>query len=253
MLRGVWGAALRSLDRVSYERVFQGGEGGRKAPLYLVRPATPDPGDAPALDWFLFGEAASSPEPALLEAWRHACAAGLGPERRRFAIRRIRTYGPDGRLLEGNGSGRREWSLASAAWPLEPGSPCRVSFPAPLRILRRGALIIRPTIVDLVVAALRRVEALLADAGRGAVDELRADVLNVARRLRADSWNGNRLDLHRWSGRQNRELELRGVAGHLELPEGPGVLAPLLAAAQWTHVGKGSTVGLGQLNVESAC
>ena len=50
--------------------------------------------------------------------------------------------------------------------------------------------------------------------------------------------------------RQESELDLHGVAGSLELPRGPGELWPLLAAAQWLHLGKGTIMGLGQLIVE---
>lgn len=42
-----------------------------------------------------------------------------------------------------------------------------------------------------------------------------------------------------------------GVAGALDLPAGPGPLAPLLAAACWLHLGKGTIMGLGQLRITS--
>ncbi|MEW6744994.1 MAG: CRISPR system precrRNA processing endoribonuclease RAMP protein Cas6 [Planctomycetota bacterium] len=45
-------------------------------------------------------------------------------------------------------------------------------------------------------------------------------------------------------------MDLRGVCGMLELPDGPGELWPLLLAAQWLHVGKGTVMGLGRLDVE---
>jgi hypothetical protein len=76
-------------------------------------------------------------------------------------------------------------------------------------------------------------------------------LLERARTLPAESWRGRRLDLVRYSGRQKAELEMRGVSGYLDLPEGPGPLWPLLAAAQWLHLGKGAVVGMGQLVVEA--
>lgn len=39
------------------------------------------------------------------------------------------------------------------------------------------------------------------------------------------------------------------MAGELHLPAGPGPLWPLLAAALWLHLGKGTIVGLGQPKV----
>ena len=65
-------------------------------------------------------------------------------------------------------------------------------------------------------------------------------------------WQGRRLDLVRYSGSQKAEVELRGVAGSLALPVGPGPLSPLLAAAAWIHIGKGTVMGLGQIKI-TAC
>jgi hypothetical protein len=72
-------------------------------------------------------------------------------------------------------------------------------------------------------------------------------LLVAARVLPAGRWKGRRLDLVRYSGRQRAELELRGVSGQLDLLEGAGELWPLFAAAQWVHMGKGTTVGMGQV------
>jgi hypothetical protein len=42
---------------------------------------------------------------------------------------------------------------------------------------------------------------------------------------------------------------MQGVVGTLDLPDGPGPLSPLIAAAQWLHLGKGTVMGLGQLRI----
>jgi hypothetical protein len=89
---------------------------------------------------------------------------------------------------------------------------------------------------------------LLPPAGQAAWQAIRRPLLELAR-PRPSSWSGARLDLHRYSSRQEAEVELRGVSGVLELPEGVGALAPLLAAASWLHVGKGTVFGLGQFHI----
>lgn len=76
-------------------------------------------------------------------------------------------------------------------------------------------------------------------------------LIEIARLVSAREWTGERLDLVRYSARQEAELEMRGVSGGLELPEGPGELWPLLAALTWLHVGKGAVVGMGQLAIET--
>jgi hypothetical protein len=53
----------------------------------------------------------------------------------------------------------------------------------------------------------------------------------------------------RWSATQQQFIELRGVTGHIDLPDGPGGLWRLLTALQWIHCGKATVVGLGRLVV----
>ena len=246
MLRGVWGAALHDIDLAAYRAVFETGESDGTPAAYLFRPAPPAPHFAPAINWFLFGPALDH-EQALLEAWRVAAARGLGPRRRPFTVRRVAGLVP-------SGEGRAEataWTLDQAAWPAGSASaPCRLSFPAPLRLRRQGRLIKRTSLADLVVAAGRRITAFLPPDERDAWQRQSAAWLELARDTQQTPWAGARLDLHRYSGRQQSEMDLRGVTGWLELTEGPGELAPLLAAVQWLHLGKGAVMGLGQLVVE---
>jgi hypothetical protein len=243
MLRGVWGAALHDLDPGAYSRVFD--PPAPAVPGYLLRPAPPDPATAPALDWFLFGAAAND-DAVLRRAWDVAAGRGLGKQRRSFLVRRFLDLSPDGRPTDKSGP----WAMAEAIWPGDPAAPCQLSFPVPLRLLRRGRLIDRPTLADLVVAAHRRTAAWLPPADQSAWSDLRAPLLEAARHL-PSSWSGGRLDLERYSARQEAEVELRGISGVMALPHGVGDLAPLLSAAAWLHLGKGTVFGLGQLLIDT--
>jgi hypothetical protein len=250
MLRGVWGSALLQRDGAVYETTFAGtGTRERRVPLYIMRPAAPDRHDWPAVEWIVIGDAIAG-DTVLRDAWAMAAAMGLGPKRVPFAIRACLPLGPDHRPDQRLSQG---WTLDRARWPL-PGdpaaTPCRIVFPVPLRILRRGALITDPTLRDVAAAACRRLHAFLPEAQRPALAALRSPILAAAAATPARSWRGRRLDLVRYSGRQKRPVELYGVAGSIDLPRGPGDLWPLLAAATWVHVGKGTIVGLGQVAIE---
>src|SRR5262249_27237105 len=150
-----------------------------------------------------------------------------------FIVRQMTDLGPDGRPGQSSGS----WPLSACRWSVDPQAPCRLAFTGPLRLLRQKALIERPTLTDLVVAAQRRVGACLPAALQARWAALRGPVLEAARRRRG-IWQGRRQDLHRYSARQDADLELRGVCGVLDLPDGPGELWPLLAAGCWLHLGK---------------
>lgn len=119
-------------------------------------------------------------------------------------------------------------------------------------------LIEGPTLVDLTLAALRRVIAAhhasaCTYQGWDPASALLANVSedwraweNCAIETPAGRWAGSRHDLSRWSGSQRKRQELWGVAGQLALPAGPGALAPLLIAAAWLHLGKGYVHGMGR-------
>lgn len=243
MLRGVWGAALHDLDPAVYGQVFD--PPPPAAPRYVLRPSPMDPQTAPALDWLLFADGTDA-DTILRRAWDIASGRGLDKQRRPFVVRRFLDLGPDG-LVTGN---RGPWLLGDATWPVDSSAPCQLEFPAPLRLLRDKRLIAQPSLADITVAAHRRVAAFLPEEQHSTWRSKLPALLEAARRL-PGTWKGSRLDLHRWSASQQAEIDLRGVSGVLELPNGVAELAPLLAAARWLHVGKGTVCGLGQMDVTS--
>ncbi len=101
-----------------------------------------------------------------------ASGLGLGPQRRRFHLRRTVALRPDGQVVEHCAPGRsanavagleqRQAPDAAGQLPasnvrlLAPDQPCRLVFPSPLRLLFRKRLIEAPTLADIVVAACRR-------------------------------------------------------------------------------------------------
>ncbi len=242
-------------------------------PGYILRPAPPDPHFAPAVEWVLIG-AAVRDNFILCRAWDIASGMGLDKQRERFHVREMRVLLPDGSFV----SAALEWTLDRAVLlvagtPARPdsaspsghlaaeppaalcgaeaaGCRCRVVFRAPVRVIVRGKLAVQPTWSDLVVAMCRWVGAFLPAALGASWRSLERDALEASRRCRASAFEGARLDLHRYSARQQSELDLQGVQGSISLPDGPGPLWPLLAAAQWLHLGKGTVMGLGQPEIQ---
>lgn len=250
MLRGVWGAALKSVAPTVYDQIFEGGATG--IPRYLMRPSAPDVRPAPAVDFMVFGEPDGTADAAIWAAWDRACEMGLGPDRRAFWIGSTIPLAWDETPLRPSRV-QPGFVASPLAWPINDlKGGCRLLFPAPLRLIHKRRLVERPMPVDLTIAALRRLQGLVSDHPDSAVLwESRQDWIELARTIRYDTWQGRRLDLARYSGSQQSELVLHGVAGSLSLPDGPGPLAPLLMAASWFHLGKGTVMGLGQVRIES--
>jgi len=239
MLRGVWGAALHQLDQAAYGKVFRppATNSGESVPLYVLRPATTADG-RPAIDWISIGPALDH-DAILLRAWLEATRMGLGPQRLPFTVESVGFLAPHSRPEE-------PWSLNSIAPGLDPDQPWQITFTTPLRLRRKGLLIERPTLVDIIVAATRRIYSYLTDQPEVWVG-IKEQALVEARATPASPWVGQRLDLRRYSGSQKAELEMRGVSGSLTLPVGPGKLWPWLEAARWLHLGSGTVFGMGQV------
>jgi hypothetical protein len=249
MLRGVWGAALKAVSESLYHDCFGGGDAG--TPRYLMRPAPPETRPAPAIEFLLFGPPDRQADDIVWAAWDLACRGGLGPHRHPFALSEVYPLAWDNTSLGSNRS-QPGFALSPLPWPTGDASgPCRLDFPAPLRLIHGGRLVERPTLADVTIAALRRVQSLTTTSA-DAVWSDRQSWLDMARGIASGPWEGDRLDLVRYSASQERELELRGVSGSLSFPDGPGPLAPLLAASVWLHVGKGTVMGLGQLQITAA-
>lgn len=262
-LRGAWGAALHDARPDWYRRLFraesetgsvESSSRAEAGPRYVLRLATEQDQDATSVEFLAFGELDEDGRRAIGESWRLAGERGLGSRRAPFRLSRIEALTREGGPKEGADEDR-DWTAAGFAlaplpWPIAGGdvaSGCRIEFPVPVRMLEQGVLIESPGLPDFTIAMIRRARTLAGD--HDAVESLwrgRHDWLKAAREVRCGRWTGSRLDLLRYSGSQRREIRMRGAQGGLDLPDGPGVLAPLLAAAQWTHLGKGTVMGLGR-------
>ena len=265
MLRGAWGAALHDVSLDWYRRFFGAEPAGGSdpppgaSPRYVLRQAQPRAGverGESAIEFLAFGELEGEGRRALRDSWRLAGERGLGARRTAFRLGRIIPLARDGEPEAcGDQDQDRDWSargfaLSPLPWPVAGGdvaAGCRIEFPVPVRMLERGLLIDAPGLPDLTIAMIRRARTLNdGDEATEALWRNRHEWLRRAREIRAGWRAGSRLDLLRYSGSQRREIRMPGARGGLDLPDGPGALAPLLAAAQWTHLGKGTVMGLGR-------
>ena len=246
ILRGAFGAALHDISLDAYEEVFRP-EDGDGSPAYLLR-HSPHRIQGSAIFELLLFEPAFKHFDVILDALELAGERGLGRDRQSFGIRRLAWLDVLGRPSQDR-DGDQPFELGKCAWPLagdpEHGS-CRLLFPEPVRILRQKELIEHPTLRDIVVAGCRRIASLSAPSESTHIRSLQEACLDVADTLASQPFVGIADAVGRWSASQQRFIELRGVTGHIDLPEGPGPLWRLLAALQWLHCGKATVVGLGR-------
>ncbi len=258
MMRGVWGLALRELDRRVYDIVFEGRRADADTvPLYVLRPSPAVEGRAGAgIDVILFGEAIGHAG-ILWRAWDRASGLGLGGQRRPFRIvgaAALRPTRPGAAPADGGAPSPPDApvSLADLAAASDAATaPASLQTMSPLRLLRGGRLVTRPDPPALARAALNRMKALWPQHAQR-IDDAEAGIAALAARLPAGPWQGGRAVVSRYSGRQKREVHLLGIDGTLSLPRGCQGLAPLFAAIDWMHIGRGTVFGMGRLTCRPA-
>jgi CRISPR-associated endoribonuclease Cas6 len=280
MLRGAFGRALRSglcmmgvgqtcetcglRSACLYTRLFETfieGEappflkGEITAPRPFVLEAEEErrhfaPGDRLGFDLLLFGSAVELQALAAVAVARMA-ERGLGERRRRFVLEEIAFLDAAGEFHPLVSPGR---PLAPPLLPPTNGLPddeITLRFRTPARFKADGHLVQSLGFRALVFRILARTLELTHFFGdRAAIDWQFQSLLRQADRVRIVEQDLSWRDFRRYSARQKTEMTLGGFVGTMRLAGDLAPFAPLLRTAEIIHVGKGTTFGLGRVEVE---
>lgn len=165
------------------------------------------------------------------------------------------------------GTDRADWTVIykpdGALHPVPPGQPAAPAIPQTLKVIlvtplriKRGGHFVGPSDFDFRAFAsnlLRRISLLtyfFSDT------PLETDFAGLLQHAEAIEVSKARLQWHDWtrySSRQDAKLQMGGVVGSFEL-SGSSIepFWPYLWLGQWTHAGKGCTMGLGRYALEAA-
>ncbi len=288
MLRGGFGHALRRLACVmgpqqacagcslcgacAYSRVFETFVSGPPPPFLRGLPTSPRPfvlephgtwrsgparelpaGASMGFDLLLLGRAAELLPFAVLAVERLA-ERGLGARRYPFRLRRVDAEEEPGRFSQLPWSPGEPWRAVASARLSSPAPlpPERLvlRFLTPTRLLSQGELQRRVRFRPLAFRMLRRHLELAHFYGdAGAVDWHFAPLLRRADDVEvvetALAWQ----DWERYSNRQQAKVQMGGFVGHLALAGDLEPFTELLRSAELLHVGKGTTLGLGKVEI----
>jgi len=208
------------------------------------------PGDRLRFDLLLFGSAVALQALAAVAVARMA-ERGLGERRRRFAVEEIAFMNAAGDFHPIVSPGR---PLAPPLLPPSNGLPedeIVLRFCTPARFKAAGRLMPSIGFRALAFRMLARALELTHFFGdRAAIDWQFQSLLRRADRVRIVEQDLSWRDLKRYSARQQTEMTLGGFVGSMRLAGDLALFAPLLRTAEIIHVGKGTTFGLGRVEVE---
>jgi hypothetical protein len=198
--------------------------------------------------------------PYLIQAMARAGERGLGSARARFALKRV--------LAEqglGSGDWRGVYEPASSEYRRvageipslgsPPEGPLALDFLTPLRIKRHGRFVgaAEFSSEDLLRNLVARLSSLAELYGDHRHPREQGKPSRTANEVGLASSDLHWLDWTRYSSRQSTSMRMGGLVGKIRLA-GPGLAAfwPALWLGQWTHVGKGTSFGLGKYRLRSA-
>ncbi len=192
--------------------------------------------------------------PYVLHALDQAGQHGIGRDRGALHLDRVAQhtdgawpviYRPGGRLIP----------QAPALASVEPCPPAlRIRLHTPLRVKRDGRNVV-PEQFDFAAffgPLLRRISMLIRCHGETALVTDFADLMRSARAVPIPAQKLRWQDWTRYSSRQNTTMQLGGLVGSFDLA-GPDLAPfwPYLWLGQWTHAGKGTSMGLGHYTIEA--
>jgi CRISPR/Cas system endoribonuclease Cas6 (RAMP superfamily) len=259
----VWpeGCAYACLFETSAPRAQGYRRGSDEVPRpFVLRPpaarGTLGAGQAFSLGLQLFGPAVRH-LPLFLHCVEEMGRRGVGQVQAPFrvlSVAEVPACGRGGKIFYVAGRVLHEpaaWTLGQVNTGPAAGDQVTVRFLTPTRLVHQGQLVLRPEFHVLVRALLRRLDLLLWVHGAG---PLAVDFREAARRAAEVRLEEGRLgwfDWERHSSRQKRSHPLGGVVG-TALYRGPvAPFWPLLVAGSVVHVGKATTFGMGQIEVQA--
>ncbi len=216
---------------------------------------------APGAEVALFGHG-NRYLPYAVHALNQAAQRGVGAGSGRLELTGVEQAGAGEAEMGGAGDGH--WTLIFAPdrelVPLAPQLPTlpscpeelTLAFDTPLRLKGRGRFVGPEAFEfgDLFSNLLRRVSLLTAFHTDTPLETDFAGLTQAARELRCGSRALRWHDWARWSSRQEARVPMGGLLGQATLT-GAGLAPfwPYLWLGQWTHAGKGTSMGLGRYRV----
>lgn len=261
-LRGVIGQALLQTDRQASAFLYRNGEdpdldtGKVVVKPYIIIPpeiCTPytivEQGEKIDFEFLMLGNGAEYGS-SLIAALEQIYRFGLGARRYAFRLSEI-ISSQEQRIIWRNG--RRLISVLNSAvvpWlELQHVTGVVVKVCTPLRIRHGGRLVKKITFQALIRNITNRILEITERYGGWTdrdeavrIQTLAAEVQTVRHELRLEH-------LDRYSNRTNRKMDLSGLVGELEYKGDLTPFVPWLYAAQWLHVGRNTTFGMGKIRV----
>lgn len=236
-----------------------------QVPVPYVFQPTPHPGlvlargDPLAVDLGLVGKA-NQRLLYLIHALDQAGAHGVGIGRGRLfleAVDRLATM--DGEIEESvlsDGEFQPPGDPVTPSATLDDAAEIVIDIRTPVRLKLNGHLVTpeRFSPSALVDAAVRRVSALAAFHAGAPIEADYRELKRLAGQLTLRDAELRWEDWKRYSSRQSQEMKLGGIVGRcaVSVPTEAGDVLRWLDLAQWVGVGKGASMGLGQIRVAVA-
>ncbi len=129
-------------------------------------------------------------------------------------------------------------------------SAVKISFQSPTKIITNEKVNFQPTARDIISNILRRLGNLVYFHGGHEMHLDYETLLNKAEAISAE-YALKRVRAVRYSGRQEKKIDISGITGEITIANCPADLAAVLYAGSHIGIGKNTTMGLGEMHAKT--
>lgn len=222
---------------------------------FVFRFASASPAEAFSLDINLFGHGQRF-FPYIVHAMQMAGQNGIGGKRQLFRLKSVDAVDFQNQRVTVYQNAKLQ-NQPSAQIPPLPEMPKKINlnFHSPVRIKQNSKNIIADhfNFGSLFSALLRRISMICYFHTDTPLETNYAELASAAREVQFDEQNLRWYDWTRYSSRQQTEMQMGGLLGTVSLDmKDLDDFWPYLWLGQWTHVGKGTSMGMGAYTIEPA-
>ncbi len=220
---------------------------------------TYEPGDIFACTLLLFGEAVPN-LPYFIYAIHEMAEMGIGKRingrRGRFHLETVSAgeklvYSKNDATIRQEGTFKDIPFDALYRQDTTPFRDVEITMETPLRLKRHNRFSGRLTYDVLIRAVLRRISSLFATHGEGDPPLDYTGLVNKSKQVAMLESRVRWFDWTRYSGRQDRRMNMGGMIGSVRYQDVPAEFLPLLELGARFHLGKATSFGLGKVKVNT--
>lgn len=204
-----------------------------------------EPGEMLSFGFILFGKAREI-LPYFIYAFMQMGEWGIGKGRGKFKLVDVKDRRTQKVLFSENNKALQGYGTVLSPEPISIGNSATIEFITPLRLKNGGKYVSKPSFQEIIRAILRRTSLLVRGYCGAELEMPYKSIIESAKSVKLVSAGTNRVEIERYSSRQNAKIPLIGFLGLLRFEGDMNQFSAILDAGSHIHIGGATAFGFGK-------